>query len=330
MQLILNDHSAFLGKRSEIFYVRMPGKPEQEFAAENIEQIIVAKASSISAGAVHLAMEKEIDIVYLDWRGMPVARVYPCCLGGTTLTRRLQLEACSSPVSAQITKALISAKIKNQGYLLKALAKSRDNEAMNAQGDLLLQHSKKISSLGTNLKKIRGKLLGLEGYAANVYWESLSAIIPINGRNKEGSDLVNCLLNYGYGVLYSEVEKACVLAGLDPYLGFFHSDRYGKPSMVLDLIEPFRPVIVDRAVVTLYAHRKLDEMDSISQGGAGKRLSKQGRDKILSAVMERLHTSIALGDSHVTLQDVLLRQSRLIVRKILGDHKDFRPFIYRW
>jgi len=330
MQLIINDHGAFLGKRSEIFYVRMPGKPEQEFAADNVEQIIIAEASSISTGAVRLAMEREIDIVYLDWRGMPVARVYPCRLGGTTLTRKRQLESCSLPISAQIIKALVAAKIRNQAYLLKALAKSRKNAAMNAKGDVLLLHSKKIGALGDDLEKIRGKLLGLEGYAANVYWESLSEIIPIRSRDKEGADLANSLLNYGYGVLYSEVEKACIIAGLDPYLGFFHSDRYGKPSMVLDMIEPFRPVIVDRAVITLYAHRKLGDADFTPQGEAGKRLSKEGRDKILSAVMERLHTPISLGDTHATLQDVILRQSRQVVKKILGDPGEFRPFIYRW
>ncbi|PIY91986.1 CRISPR-associated endonuclease Cas1, partial [Candidatus Micrarchaeota archaeon CG_4_10_14_0_8_um_filter_60_7] len=95
MDVILNEYGTFLGKKGEVFQIKNK-EQTRELAAGEVDQIIVAAPSSVSYDAVQLAIEKDIDIVYLDWRGMPIARVYPCRLGGTTLTRRKQLEAYSS------------------------------------------------------------------------------------------------------------------------------------------------------------------------------------------------------------------------------------------
>ena len=75
------------------------------------------------------------------------------------------------------------------------------------------------------------------------------------------------------GILYNEIKKSCILAGLDPYFGFFHTDRYNKPSIVLDLIEEFRPMIVDRAIVTLFAQKQVNK--SFFEG---EKLTKRGRE----------------------------------------------------
>ena len=93
---------------------------------------------------------------------------------------------------------------------------------------------------GGEIDEIRERLLSIEGRAAQRYWSSIKDIIPAElawpGRQTRGAkDLFNSLLNYGYGVLYAQVEQAILLAGLDPYAGFLHADRPGKPSLVLDL-----------------------------------------------------------------------------------------------
>lgn len=310
--------------------MRIPEKPEQEFAADKVEQIIVADGSSVSTGAVQLAMEREIDVVYLDWRGKPIGRVYPCKLGGTTLTRRRQLEACLSETGAEIAKKLVQAKIKNQAYFLKALAKSRKNSDLGDKADEMLGISERVESVGSEINAFRETLLGLEGRAGNLYWGSISGILPMEKRDQEGGDIANALLNYGYGILYGEVEKACILSGLDPYLGFFHTDRYGKTSLVLDVIEGFRPVLVDRAVVTLFMRKQIEESDLETKGNSDKRLTKDGREKIIAAVMERLHTKLTLQGEQKTFEDVILRQCRDIARKLLDPSFEFRPFVYKW
>ncbi len=75
-----------------------------------------------------------------------------------------------------------------------------------------------------NIDSIRDTLLGYEGYGASVYFQCLTKICPLKNRNHEGQDIFNMALNYGYGILYSEVVRACILSGLDPYLGFLHMD----------------------------------------------------------------------------------------------------------
>ena len=95
-------------------------------------------------------------------------------------------------------------------------------------------------------------MLGLEGMPGGPTSRCLGRLVPeayrFEGRSRQpAQDGFNAMLNYGYGVLYSLVDSACICAGLDPFLGFLHTDNYNKPSLVFDLIEPFR-ILAERAV----------------------------------------------------------------------------------
>ena len=115
---------------------------------------------------------------------------------------------------------------------------------------------------------------------ASLYFSCLKQIIPFKERDPKSEDIFNICLNYGYGILYSEIERACILSGLDPYLGFLHVDRYGKPSMVLDLVEQFRPII-DRAIINLFVRKQISDKD-LETIGEGILLTKDGRTKKLT------------------------------------------------
>src|SRR5690606_1629977 len=122
--------------------------------------------------------------------------------------------------------------------------------------DLMAYADRLETTQAASLDEVRTQLMGIEGYCANLYWSAWSLIIPklydFPGRTgRHATDPVNVLLNYGYGILYGEVQNALVLAGLEPYAGLLHTDRPGKPSLTLDLIEEFRAPIVDRTVVGL-------------------------------------------------------------------------------
>ena len=124
---------------------------------------------------------------------------------------------------------------------------------------------------------MQGALIrGVEGRASRVYFAALSLVIPpdlYRGRRSQhpAEDVFNAYLNYCYGILYNEVEKACILAGLDPYIGFLHAERYGKRSFVYDVIEQFRQPVVDRMVITLAVRGRMQ------RGGHGRALvSRRG------------------------------------------------------
>jgi Uncharacterized protein predicted to be involved in DNA repair len=96
-------------------------------------------------------------------------------------------------------------------------------------------------------------IMSVEAQAANKYWDAIAVFLPQNlgfhGRNPDSVDSMNVALNYGYGILYSAAEKYLLMAGLDPYLGVLHSLKSGKPSLVFDFVEPFRPIAVDKPLV---------------------------------------------------------------------------------
>lgn len=328
MQLILNDFGTFLGKKGNRFVVKSNDE-KKEYAVAKVDQILVAAASSVSTDAIKLALKNEIDIVFLGGWGKPLGRVFPCKLGGTTLTRKKQLEAYYTEVGAEIVKKLVKAKVLNQAYFLKSLSKSR-KQNFNIAAEELIKSTKDIDTLSGKVDDFRPVLLGSEGLAASKYFDCLTKILPFKGRDRKSKDQVNILLNYGYGILYGEIEKACILAGLDPYFGFLHTDRYNKPSMVLDLIEEFRPIIVDRAIVTLFVQKQVNKKFFEKEKETKQIiLTKQGREKIISAVMDRLHKEVTFKGKKTSFQNIILKQARSIANHLLDNNKKFEAFVYR-
>jgi CRISPR-associated protein Cas1 len=332
MQLIVDGYGSYIHRKENLFEVETKTetqeKKKEEFSADTVSQILITSKASISSGAIQLAMEKQIDIVYLDWHGKPYARTYPCKLGGTTLTRRRQATKYLSGEVVGMVKAMIGAKISNQLALLKQLAKSRKSKEFDGYISQIKVNIAKLDAIEGNVDEARDAILGIEGYCSTQYWTALTMILPFNGREQEAKDIVNAMLNYGYGILYSEIEKACIIAGLDPYLGFLHTDRYGKPSTVLDMIEEFRQTIVDRAVITLFSRKQVDENDGETSGNAFM-LTKKGRQKVIDVVMERLHSKMRHNNREYTLQGIMLEQARQVAHVLLGEKKEYAPFIAR-
>ena len=151
------------------------------------------------------------------------------------IVKKEQFFALADKRSGQIAKAFINAKIENQKAVLGTLAKSRSNdEFLTAQRDKLNYYLDKLDGLKKDTSdNLRSKILGFEGQASVEYWIGFQHVLDekwgFNLRSGRGAtDPVNSLLNYGYAVLQSEMWKSIYLAGLDPYCGFLHSDRYGR------------------------------------------------------------------------------------------------------
>lgn len=327
MELVINDFGTFIGKKENLFEIKKKDSKE-EYSADKVDRIKIISSASISSKAIELAVENNIDIVLTNYFGKPYARIYPCKLGGTTLTRRRQLEACKEKKGVIISKQNVVGKLQNQLNLIKSLSKTR--EGIFKEEIKLLEKNifrlKKKDYL--SIDEAREELLGFEGYSASVYFSCLSKILPFEKREHEAKDIVNIALNYGYGILYSEIERACIVAGLDPYLGFLHTDRYGKPSLVLDLIEPFRQFIVDRAIINMFVQKQLSEGD-LEDFEGNKILKKEGREKVISAVLERLHLELKYNSRKLQLKTIIQDKMRELVRFLLDEQESYEPFIFR-
>lgn len=332
-RLVLDKFGAFIGKKGERFVVKQESVKE-EISSDKLSQILVLSGASFSSSAVKLAIENDIDVVFVKRNGAPYARIYPCKLGGTTLTRRMQLDAYSSEKGIILAKSLIKAKLLNQIYFLKSLAKSRENN-FDKECKYIMSFVDKINELSAeSLDDLRDKIFGFEGEATKIYFSCISKIMPQEFQFSERSrnppkDKFNAMLSYGYGILYSEIEKACIIAGLDPYLGFLHTDRYNKPSMVLDLIEQFRQMIVDRTIITAISQKQVSESD-FSIGDDEVLLNENGRQKLVGLIFDRLDTIISYKGKKRNFSEIIIKETRSIAKFLLGENKKYVPVIYRW
>lgn len=156
--------------------------------------------------------------------------------------------------------------------------------------------------------------------ASRSYFSALSAIMPdkwkFAGRSRNPAvDEFNCLLNYGYGVLYSMVEKGCIIAGLDPYVGFIHTDNYNKKSLVFDLIEMYRNY-VDRSVVNLFSKKQVKEdyFDSIPNGLT---LNQDGKALLIQSVNEMFDRTISYHGRNIKIRNTIQYDCHRIANSLI-------------
>jgi CRISPR-associated protein Cas1 len=163
--------------------------------------------------------------------------------------------------------------------------------------------------------------------AGRLYWDGVRTIIgqrtEFFGREHRGAtDAVNSLLNYGYGILYSQVWGAVLNAGLEPFAGFLHVDRPGKPSLVLDLVEEFRQPVVDRAVL---AHLNTGSEVKLVQG----MLETNTRKALVERVMERLQATETYQGKRYQVRSIIQMQARRLATFLRGDG-DYKAFSFKW
>lgn len=309
----------------------------------HLETVTIASSGvSISADAVRACTELGIPIHFLSGTGTPYASLYSAGLVGTVITRRAQLLAYGTPQAINLTAALALGKIENQATLLKYIAKYRKEAAPDVHEQLRLlaleirDHLEELDSWrqtahydGNAIDDVRGQLLSIEGRAASKYWQGIALVLSPElawpGRRGRGArDPFNSALNYGYGILYSQVERALVLAGLDPYGGFIHVDRPGKPSLVLDFIEPFRVPVVDRTVLGL-----VNRGMALAQDERGM-LTQPTRRQLAEKILARLESAEPYADKRHPLRVIIQQQARHLATYLRGEHDEFRPFLARW
>ncbi|MGH2523771.1 MAG: CRISPR-associated endonuclease Cas1, partial [Anaerolineales bacterium] len=135
-----------------------------------------------------------------------------------------------------------------------------------------------------------------------------------------------CALNYGYGVLYGQVERALVLAGLDPYAGFIHVDRPGKPSLTLDFIEEFRQPVVDRTVFGLANKGVKFEQDPEGR----KRFTPETARMLAAKILDRLESAEPYEGKRQALRTIVQSQARHLATFLRGERASYEPFVCSW
>lgn len=298
MELVLNTFGTSLSRDNEAFVItHKDGR--QRIPVVGIKSIQISRGAQITSDAVMLAIENEIEVLFMDKSGTPVGRVWSPKYGSISTIRKGQLNFTFTKDALAWIKDIISQKIENQQALL-LMMRTNDTAIDNLRNksiSRLEDYRTKIAKLdGEIVSDVASQLRGWEGVSSKIYFETLNHFIPEEYRFAARSqhpamDVVNALLNYGYGLLYGKIEGALIKAGIDPYVGIMHRDDYNRPVLVYDVIEIYR-IWVDYVVYSLVAQRVItDDYYSVREDGSywleglGRRVLIQSMNDYLEEVI---------------------------------------------
>jgi CRISPR-associated protein Cas1 len=327
MDLLIDTFGTKIGSSGERIVLTFPNiKEKKEYPVRRVSKIVILRPASLTTNAVQLALEHDVDIVYLGAFGKPIGRIFSSEPKGLASLRKAQLEISNNlEKSYDLARSFVKGKCGNQIDHLKSL-NSRHKGKFSQE---LLQSQKTLESVDRISvdTKSKERLLGSEGYIADRYWSCLRKLCKFPGRITQGRDKYNSALNYGYGILYNEVERACLYVGLDPYLGLYHSERYGKPALVLDLVEEFRVPIVDSALFPLFISKEINKRKYFEKVGRGQyQLSPEGKALVVKVVMRNLHSTVLWDGKRYSMKQIIENQIRKLGRYFMGNESCYRSF----
>ncbi|HQH18492.1 MAG TPA: CRISPR-associated endonuclease Cas1 [Bacteroidales bacterium] len=290
MNLVLNTYGSSLCKENNSFVI-IHKDGRQLIASDHIKTITISKGASITSDAALMAIENGIEVLFVDHAGMPIGRLWSVKYGSISTIRRNQLDFSLSENAIEWIKKVIIQKIDNQVALLYSLMPENYINKTNVDASInrINVYSKKIAKLnGSSIVDIAPSLRGWEGAASKIYFETLAFFLPTEYKfiirsQHPALDIFNCLLNYGYGMLYGKIEGALIKAGIDPYVGVFHRDDYNRPVLVFDIIEIFR-VWIDYIVFNLCMQNAINEDCYCKKADGSYWLEALGRRILIQSV----------------------------------------------
>jgi CRISPR-associated protein Cas1 len=300
-----------------------------------LSEILIASGGvSLSTDLIEECCDRGIRICFLTAGGKPYAMLSSPMLSATVITRREQLSAYGDDRGLKLAATIVDGKLRNQANLLKYFGKylksahpDRFGRLMDQVATIEAARTEVNRAPGATVDEARGGLLALEGRAGHAYWDGVRTLleghVAFAGREHRGAtDEVNSAFNYGYGILYSQAWGAILNAGLEPFAGFLHVDRPGKPSLVLDFVEEFRQPIVDRAVIATFTkgvpvHVKAGMLDEPS------------RKAVADAIVERLDSEATFRGKRYMLRSIIQIQARSLATSLRREGS-YQSFSWKW
>jgi CRISPR-associated protein Cas1 len=342
---VLSEFGLFFGRKRNRYVVKS-NEDKKEIPSTDVEQIhILNPGVSLSTSALRLALMNQTLVVLGSRNGWPHGFVVPAKISGTIRGKREQFLAYQDFRGAFLAKKFASGKSYNQRNLLRLLWKNRVRTEPSL-AETLYKASEQVERLakeaeaieGANVDKIRTDIMNREARASKEYWTAISGIFPAElgfpGRKTKGAtDPVNAMLNFGYkALLFVECWKAIYYAGLDPYAGYLHADRPGKPSLALDFMEEFRQHTVDRVILSIFSKKmlKTEEITEFDEAKKQQRLSKHTIQVLVREITGQLESNIAYRGERCQLKDAIQNQARSLVSYLISPSRPYSTFELAW
>jgi CRISP-associated protein Cas1 len=338
--LYLNTQGLRVGKSGNVLKVQEKDRTVEEVRINDICQLNIFGNIQITTQAIQTLCENEVPIAYFSMGGW----FYGITQGlgpKNAVLRREQFRRADSPsFCLAVARAIVAGKIRNQRTLLQR-NHIEPSPTLLGQMKWAIEEAERAESLP--------ELLGIEGNAARIYFGQLSGMIKpddepwsensgkplltfdFTTRNRRPPrDPVNALLSLAYSVLAKDLTIVCQAVGFDPFLGFYHQPRFGRAPMALDLMEPFRPLIADSAVLTAINTRMVQPTDFV-QAGHSVALTPAGRKGFFRAYEQRMDALVThpIFGYRVSYRRMLEIQTRLLARVVTGELSTYPVFTTR-
>lgn len=335
--LYLNTPGLRVGKSGYVLKLHDKDTLVQEVRVADICQLNLFGNIQLTTQAVQALCEQEVPIGYFSqggWfygvtQGLGVKNIY---------LRREQFRLADAPgFCVGLAKALVAGKVRNQRTMLQ-----RNHIEPPAAALAFLKNMQQDAERATAMDE----LLGIEGNAARIYFQHIAGMIKLDEPGSHGAaefrfdfqhrnrrpprDPVNALLSLAYSVLAKDLTIVCHAVGFDPFLGFYHQPRFGRAALALDLMEPFRPLIADSAVLSAINTRMVTARDFVRAGNAVA-LTADGRKAFFRAYEQRMDTLVThpVFGYRVNYRRVLEIQARLLARVLTGELATYPVFTTR-
>ncbi len=323
--LYISGHGLFVGKSGDVLQIKDKKKLVQEARLHELSQINVFGSVSMSSAAIQGLCWSEKPLAHFSSGGWFYGLTTGLGLKNVFLRREQFRRADDPAFCLLVARDLVTTKIRNQRTLLQRNHGDPPAVALNQLKRLALQAARADTI---------ESLLGTEGSAARVYFEHFSGMIKagddetasgmrfdFDGRNRRPPrDPINALLSFAYSLLTRDLTIVCHAVGFDPFVGYYHQPRFGRPALALDLMEGFRPLIADSAVLSAVNTGMVRETDFI-QAGRSVALTAAGRKGFIRAYEQRMDTLVThpLFGYRVNYRRILEIQARLLARFVTGE-----------
>ncbi len=334
--LYITNELCYLAKDGENILVKIDGKEVKRFPIHILEGVVCFSYNGISPSVIRLCTTNNVQIAIMTTSGDLCGRFVGKTNGNVYLRRTQYRWADDEYISLVISKSVILAKLSNSKKILQRLLRDHREKVDN---QLVEKVIKDFVLAINNISDVTDKdsLRGIEGEMARKYFSCFNELIlkqkdvfVFTSREKRPpKDMINSLLSYMYTILTYEIQSALEGVGLDSYVGFFHTDRPGRPSLALDIIEEFRAYLVDRFVISLINKLEIKEKHFEIKENGSVILTKEGKNVIITKWQKRKQEEIVHPFLKEKCQVGLLVhiQASLMARYIRGDIDDYPPFL---
>jgi CRISP-associated protein Cas1 len=297
MNIILDQYGLHLSVQNEMFVIKDTANNERKISIWKVQNFLIYKTATVTTAAIVLATKNNIGIIIHEYN-QPMVRCVSSMQGQhATIRKKQALYSTFDGRVAYMQQTMIlkyKAQQKNLAYCANRLPSNKNLMLKKQKFDSLVNELTEATTI-TNLRS-------QEALLSKYYWYCIGLAsknyMPFLKRSKQpAQDLFNALLNYGYAILYAKVETAILAAGLDPQLGLMHADSFATPSLVYDIIEPFRGW-VDEVILELMFTHKLNTED-FTKDAQGIRIGKANKQIFIEALEQHFIRSVVFNSKKI-------------------------------